>query len=317
VKSLKDTFLFSMQDKSTALKAKMLNYDPTLDDVSQEQLEEQLLIIQRRFNYPAKNIILSDFGVKIKPVFNKDRITIPSYLPSYLMNNRNYNSDYDKIIAIVNLTNYATKSKDSNVINIDPKQLFALLQTGEILLTCYDKWHSITLNQDINKLGAAIYSRMFVKVLDKMFAVNYDPIKADKLKFVASKFFLLNMLERSQTDTIDNLAYSTCTNNTTRNTINQFNEEFSSNAYKRFDYLIQQIQLSFDGLHNITVRTFIDQSIGMYGSSIILAWEFFPSFMNVISSTVIGGRLVNEAILEPVLGRDADKLYNDFTAFMR
>ena len=317
MKPIKDTFLFQMQDKSISLKSKMLSYDPVLDDVSIESIDEQLTTIKRRFNYPAKNIILDDISIRIKPIYNKDRITIPSYLPAYIIVNPKPTSERDRVIAIVNLTNHASKAKDSDLLNIDPKQLFCLLQAGEILLTCYDNWNSITLNQNICKNGALIYSRMFIKILDKMFAVNFDPIKADKIKFVASKFFLLNLLGRTQSETIDNMAYSTCTNGTLRNTINQFNEEFNINAYKRFDYFIQQIQLSLDGLYSLTVRTFIDQSLKMYGPSVVLAWEYFPMFIHIVSSVVIGARFTNESTLEPVLGKEADRLYNDFVGFMR
>ena len=320
MKPIKDTFIFKMQDKAVSIKSKMITYNPSLDDISMESIDEQILTIRKRYNYPAKNVILNDLGITIKPIFNKERITIPSYLPSYLLVNQ-YSSDRaggdDKIIAVVNLTNYATYDKTKENLNIDAKQLFGLLQCGEILLTCLRKWNTITINQTINKLGSQIYSRMFVKILDKMYAVNYDPIKADKIKFLAAKFFLVNMLERTNTETIDNIAYSSCTNNTTRNTINQFSEDIPTTIYNSFEHIITQLPLYIDGLHGLTVRTFLDQSMRMYGTAILFAWEYFPMFIHSVASVVIGARLVRENVLEGIIGKEADTIYNEFVGLMR
>jgi hypothetical protein len=173
------------------------------------------------------------------------------------------------------------------------------------------------MHQEINKLGALIYSRMFVKILDRMFAVNYNPIVADKLKYIAAKFYMLNLLERSESDTVNNIAYSTCTNGTTRHTIDEFNAEFPTVAYQRLDSFITQIQIYFANLSSLTVRTFLDTSFKMYHPAIMFAWEYFPMFVHVVASVVIGAHLVNDGTLETVIGKEADKFYNDFVSMMR
>jgi hypothetical protein len=319
MKSIKESYLFKLQDKTYDLEKKMIAYQPSLDDLDLELIDEPLTTIRKRFNgYPARNIILNDLGLSIKPIFNKERIHIPVLLPAYLMNNPHPKGDLDRVIAIVNLTNYARYNNKDNLLDIEPRQLFALLQTGESLLTCIKKWNSITMSQNICKVGSLIYSRFFIKVLDKMFAVNFDRVKADKIKFVASKFFLINMLEKnSSSDIINNMAYGNCTGNTSRNTINQFNEDFNPNAYLNFANLLQQLALEVEGLGALTVRTFLDTAMKLYGQSVVLAFDYFPMFLHMVFSVVIGARFNSEFVLEGVLGREADILYNDFNNFMR
>lgn len=319
MKPIKDLFLFKMCDKSSDLKKKMLNYEPRLDDLNLELIEDQMNTIQKRYNYPAKNIILPEVGNTIIPIYNKTRLSVPNYLPSYLMVNPQPNSaGTNKVIAIVNLNSYGIINKKTSLMDIDERKLFGLLQCGEIFLTCYRRWNSITMNQTMCKLGSLIYSRMIVKVLDKMYAVNLDPIKADKVKFVASKFFLVNMLEKnSGAETINNMAYANCTNGTSRNTINKFNEDFNPAAYANFGNFIQQLSMEIDGMANLTVRTFLDTALKLYGSATLFAYEYLPMFLHTVFSVVIGCRFNQDFVLENILGREADQLYNTFVGLMR
>lgn len=318
MKSITESYLFKKQDEIRNIKKKFMSYDPSMDNLDINLLEEQLLTIRKRFNYPAKNIILDDLGKTIIPIYNLDRMVIPSYIPAFLTINRYAKSNDDRVIAVVNLGNYGSLNKKTNLFEIDNRKLFGLLQTGEVMLTCFKKWNSITMSQSICKLGSLLYSRMFVKVLDKMFAVNFDPVKADKIKFVASKFFLINMLEKNSSSTlINNIAYSNCTNGTVRNTINIFDEEFNPIAYENFANLLQQIQLNIEGCGGLSVRTFIDTYAKMYGQNTLLAFDYFPFFLHTVFSVVIGARMNMEFVLEGVFGKEAMDFYNEFINFMR
>ena len=317
MKSIKDTFLFKMQDKASSLKDKMTSYNPSLDNIDLDMLEEPLNVISKRFNYPAKNIILHELNNSIVPIYNKDRVSLPSYIPAYLYNNR-VNSSINQVIAIVNLTNYAKYNKTANALDIEPQKLFSQLQCGEILLTCFYKWNSISMSQSICKLSSLIYSRLFVKILDRMFAVNFDPIKADKIKFIVSKFFLLNLLEKTSSgDVINNMAYANCTNGTTKNTISVFSDSLNPVIYNDFACLIQQLALSIEGMGGITVRTFIDTTVQMYGSTFLLAFEYFPFFLYNVFGVVTGANINKEFVLENVIGKEADRLYTEFVSLMR
>ena len=93
------------------------------DDVSLNLLEEQLMTIKKRFNYPAKNIILSETGNTIRPVFNKERMVLPTYSPAFLTVNQYPKSPDDKVIAIVVTDKGYVEHKTMDVANISLDEL--------------------------------------------------------------------------------------------------------------------------------------------------------------------------------------------------
>jgi hypothetical protein len=312
MKSLKDTFLFEFQDSASNLKQKMLSYTPSLDNLEIKALEDDLNTIQKRFSFPLKNKVIDDITAKnrVIPIFNKDRVKIPTSIPAFLYNNGG------KPVSLVNLTNYGVKDREGN-FNIDTRQLYACLQTGTILLGCYEHWNAITMNQNVCKLGSVLYSKIFSKVLDKMFAINLDPIKADKIRFITAKFFLLNILGKTNGETVNNLAYAACQNGTTRNTIVNFELSLPSNAYNRLDDFLNAISQVVEGCHTLTVRTFMDSFIRMYGSSTIFALEFFPYFCHMLFSVAVGAHLNAEYLIENLVSKELDKFYNEVSNIIR
>jgi hypothetical protein len=312
VKLLKDTFLFEYLDKSTNLRQKMISYNPTMDNLDIKLIEDDLNTIQKRFSFPLKNKVIDELHSKHRliPIFNKDRIKIPTPIPAFLYNNNG------KAVSLVNLTNYGTKDRDGE-FHIDTRQLFAVLQTGVVALGCYENWNAISMNQSVGKLGALIYSKIFSKVLDKMFAINLDPIKSDKVKFITAKFFLLNILGKSNGESVNNIAYSVCQNETTRSTIMAFDQSLPTTAYHRLDDFINAISINVEGCHTLTFRTFIDTYIKMYHFSSIFALEYFPYFCHMLFSVAVGAHINSEYLIENLVGKDLDKFYNEVSNIIR
>jgi hypothetical protein len=312
VKLLTETFLFEFQNKASNLREKMISYSPTMDNLDLKLLEDELNIIQKRFSFPLKNKVIDELHSKkrIVPIFNKDRIKIPTSIPAYLYNLNG------KPVSLVNLTNYGNKDKNGE-FHIDTRQLFAVMQTGVVTLGCYENWNAISMNQSVAKLGASIYSKIFSKVLDKMFAVNLDPIKADKVRFIASKFFLLNVLGKTNGETVNNIAYGNCLNGTTRTTILAFDQSLPQTAYKRLDDFINAIAQTVEGCHTLTIRTFLDTYIKMYALSAIFALEYFPYFCHMLFSVAVGAHINSEYLIENLVGKELDKFYNEVSNIIR
>lgn len=315
MKSLNSTFLFKMQDKTVDLKRKLLDYNEATDNIPISMISEDLSIIQKRYNYPLKNRVIKDLTNNIVvPVYNKDRIKIPTFIPCYL-----YRNNKGDVIVVVNLTNHGRVNKDSeDYLDIDTKQLFSLLQTGTAMYSCFEKWNSISMNQTMCKQGSMLYSKMFNKIMDRMYAVNINPIKSDKIHYISAKFFLLNMMEKSaSSDFINNIAYSCCSNGTTRSTIDNFNDDIDPEAFKSFDKFIKEVSILIEGFGSLTIRTFLDSAIKMYGTSTILAWEYYPMFLHTIFSVCVGAHMNSEFIFENLWGKDADNYYNEFVNITR
>lgn len=306
MKSITKCFLFSMQNETLELAKKMNSYEPSSDNLSPSAIVDNLNTIQKRFNYPLKNKVIDDLKKeRVIPIHNKVRVQIPSCIPAYLI----VHPQTKKITSIANTTLYGVMLKDGT-LQIDNRQLYAVLQTASLTLGCYENWNSLIMNQNICKQGSMMYAKMFTKVLDKMFAL-LDPIKSDKIKFITAKFFLLNVLGKADGSNVRNMAQSACTNNTSLSTLQSFEETFQPEDFTDLSTFLKALTVNVEGFGHLTIRTFLDSFIKMYGSSSILALEYFPAFCHMIFSALLGAHLNSEYVIVGLFGKEMDKFYND------
>jgi hypothetical protein len=311
LKKLTELYLFDLSDKKNHLKENMLRVVLNVDKVPMEKLDDYFKLFQRRLNYQMKNKVISEVtNGNVVPVFNPDGIRIPTFLPCYLMNTA------VKPIAIVNLSNDATMTKNGE-LEIDNRTLFALLQSGTILRECLLNWNKISIsNSVIAQEGCVAFSKLFTKILDKMYAINLDGMRSDIVRFITAKFFLLFHLQKSEGEVVNSTAYRAVINNTTRTTIFNCDSSFSEDAYSSIAKLIENMA-SLPGLNGLTFRKFIQEWMNMYNSSTILALEYFPLFCHMVFSAMIGAHINKEFIIESVASREVNELYNELSKILR
>ena len=312
MKLLKDTFIFNELNASSNIKAKMSQYSPVLDNLSIDSMDDDIKLISRRFNFPTKNRVINDLNNgRIVPVLNKERISLPNSIPAYLMRGQD-----GKPIAIVNFTSYVSKNVETGEIFGDPRQMFALMQTGSILLGCREHWNNLATNQEICKVGCLCYAKLMTKTLDKLYAISLDQYKADKVRYMAAKFFLINMLGKPNTDGVKAIARTVC-KSMTQNNIDTFDQSLPETIYDDIRTFIDGIAVYIDGCSSLNIRTFIRVWAQMYQPSTLMAMEYLPYFFHMLFSVSVGGHLNNEVIIDTLLGKDIDRLYNAVTNIIR
>lgn len=307
MKSITACSLYKIQDEAINLTARMTSYNEVTDKVPHQAIEEHIMTIKKRYTFPLKNktIFLYESG-KINISYNADKTQVPSYIPAYLMIDPKTKTP----MAICNVTLYSKLNQDRTNLNMNTRQLYALMQTGAVTLGCFNNWNAISMNQNICKMGAEIYSKIFVKVLDRMFAVNIDVNKTDKLKFKAAEFFLKNLMGKTNENNIHSIAYSCTSGSTSLNGLMQFDKEFTDykgEAYSGFDKFIEALSEKVEGLSELNLRSYLDNYMRMYGTSALMALEYFPAFVHMLSAMVIGCNLNAEHVIENLVGRSADK----------
>ena len=228
MKTLLNCSLYRLQEENINITSRLTSYNEVTDKLKQSQLEDHLQIIKKRYTFPLKIKTLSLFeSGRIVISYNDSKQPIPSYIPAYLITDPKTKLP----ISVCNVTLIGNLNKEKTNLNINTRQLYTCMQTGTILLGCLNNWNAITMNQNICKLGAEIYSKLFTKVLDRMFAVNLDVNKTDVLKFKAAEFFLKNVLEKTNENNIQNIATSCTSGKTSTNYLLQFDSEFDKNVY--------------------------------------------------------------------------------------
>ena len=305
MKRLTDTFLFDMIDKKNNVKDKLVNVSIQNDAVSEEDLDDNIRIIKRRFNHLLKSKMIKDFeGNDIIVVYNPDTlIEIPTAFPSWL-----YNND-GNVTSIVNITKYASMSREG-ILDIDNRTLFALMQSGTISRELYFNWNKVNMNMEVLKLSSKIYTQLFSKVLDKLYGIGLNELHADQLNYVVSKFFLIHLMEKGKTQLVDDLAYNNCFNGSTKAGISDVDANFPDDAYDSLERFIEVISEELNGLSKLNMRTFLHEWMIMFGESTIMALEYVPALFTMVFSSMISAHINKEYIIENVVGNDTVKLYN-------
>lgn len=303
MKSLRDTYIFSMMNEGGYIDKKLsLFTNPNTSTVATEKmLEEQLLHINKTFKYPAKMAVLEAYkNGELIPVVLKKGVNerMPVSIPFIV------NSDRTK--AIVFIDNYSTVNSSGD-INIDYKKFYCLMESAYLALEGLPYNNSSVINK-----GSLIWSHLFTKILNKKFALNTDKTAMDRVIFLASKFFLYNIIGMTDPSTVFNYAIKNC-KYASEILLRDIDAEFTPDTFENISTFLSKFSnTSFkfvSGFEKITVRDFISSYAEMYGQSTILALETLEYFAFVISSVVIGAYLNNQTTLEDIIDVDGAKLY--------
>jgi hypothetical protein len=313
MKSLTSTFLFQQMDAANNLKNQIGLMTNPANILSKDSLKVVLDIIKRRYNYALKAKILSEVDSdSLIFVYNDKALNLPHFIPAVGMIGTN-----GKPVAYVNLTGQGRFDKLGN-FDIDGRKLFAYMQTGYIIkeLAAPGRWTQISTNITILKGSMIMFAKLINKVLDRTYAINLNKMRADYVSYVSSKFFLTYQMERHVGESLDNLAYTSCFNGTTKSIVTSIDSTWPETAYTTFDGFIAQLA-TIDGLGGLTTRNFVEGWVKMYNFSTVLGLEYYPYFLHAMFGAMVGAHINSEYVIEPLTGKEAAEVYTELGRLLR
>jgi hypothetical protein len=216
------------------------------------------------------------------------------------------------ISAICNLTLYAKDlDKNEKLLDIDNKKLYGLLQSGTILLGLFKNQNKITNNIIMIKNSTYIYTRMLVRCLDRAYSLNYNKTIADKVAYLIAKFFQIYIMGRTDNETTKGIAFSCISNDTSKNALNQLDEEFDCD-FSDFNEFIEELSKTFEELRHLSLRVLVENWIRMYGDSTLFALESYYYFLITIFFTFIMTGLNNEVVINNLASKEINAAYLEF-----
>jgi hypothetical protein len=285
---------------------KTLSSDAIIESaiIPKESIKENVSLIKRRFKFAGVNKTINDYEIgRVIPIFKYD-LQIPPFIPVWL---KSYKG---KPSAIVNLTMFA-RGKTKEELEIDNRKLFALLQSGTIVLSLYENYSKIINSSVLQKELSKIYVKMLSKCADKNYALNISKIDYDKFSFLVSNFFLINLMEKNN-DTTRDISFNNTKYGTTRATIDRTEAEFEIEYDSIIDFYKVAVPGSIDSMKSCNPKQMFETFISMYGESSMLALESLPYFLVNIFAPVVGGYINNEALLLNLAQDSINKAYNEY-----
>ena len=297
MKTLNDSAIFNQMIRKPDLINAMKVINASGDKLSPSDFENEITIINRRFNYGTKGISLDYLCDGKIILINKPHLKIPRYISIFGM------KMMGELKVVVNLSNYISKKDGS----IAPKILFAYLQNAMISYELATRWGSFVNNVALMTQSAISYSRLVTKIFDKLFAIDIDKNKSDLISYIFAKFFLITVCDRENTETTKNIAQKACFNGTSLKYLEMMEQEYGL-VYNDI-FSLFEILKGIEGLNSVNIRSFIENFVRMYGENSVLALDYLPAFYHMIFSSVISGGLYKDTMIDNVSGRFNSKIY--------
>ena len=309
-RSLEDTFIYKNLNRDNIVSNNIVKILKEGKIVEHKNLEEAFIIINKNFKFPLKYKVMEDFQKgELILIYSPSNVKLPSTMPFFLT--KKSNSD---IIAIILVDLHGSMNKEGS-INIDVKKLYCIMESAYIAKLCFLNANAIQVSSTIMTYGSIIYANMFTRVLNKKYALNVDKNKFNKVIFLSSKFFLLNLLNRPDSDMIFNYCLKNCTEGN-KFILNEINDMLKQDDFNNLSTFINILAKPEIGLNfkDLTIRNYLESFINMYDGSALLALESFPYFMYNILAVINGAYLNNQYILEDIVQSNGIKLYQYFVS---
>lgn len=317
---LSDTFTYEMINKQNILTNKMKNFVEKSVRVRPEQMIEELGSIKRYFKYPLVTDVLEgvEDGTIQARMFPPTLATgnkLPLFIPFVLVG-----APGGRILPLAAIDNYVSYDKTNDMITMDPKKLYILLEGAYIaarVQKLFPKMNNTVLYTD----GALIFAHMFARVLNKKFALNVEKTAFGKILYVAVKYYFINILRVKDSPMVDN--YALRISGLSNIVVKEVDEAFKEkpDTFNNIGTFISRIAetsyLFTHGLKDLTTRAYVQWFLDMYGSSTLFALEHFSYFIFHVFSAVNGGFMNNQYAFDEIVGVSGEKLYAYVANFVK
>lgn len=226
---------------------------------------------------------------------NSSRSRIPTTIPYFKGMARNKFKEAEKIgnmrdMAIfVNMFKIGHWSADeSSYLGVAPlTDLYSCLESGVIgyKLSIQNMAEKVFSDKTVLEYLTKIYTYMFSRAIQKT-KTTYagSEFQADAAHFVIARFFLLNILEKNDSDIIDDYAYLAIQNRSSLSSLKSF-EEINMINYSELSAFLKSFGEAFYNNEPIDLASFENSWLMLYGDATGLAIEYVPFLLHFLFAT--------------------------------
>lgn len=303
-KKIQDTYVY-----------KVLNLEPYVENIGEisrdyskvtltkPQFDLLTNEIRYKINFSSRNAIMARLlNGKMIPI-NKENL----YLPAWCI--RDANGKVTK--TFINLFG-KVKIKDQESMSFTPREVFGLCQIGYILEKFYENEARILNNQNITTYATEIYMRLMFRIIDSIYAIDSASSQAMNTRFLINKFFLINVLEKENNSTTDELAFRPLKNMDHLTRIKTALGNETPEMYNSLEDFFKALPNFIPVLKTLDLSSVLRKYVLLYGEKSLLMLENYNMFIAIISSSVISSGLIRDFAVEQFLGKEAISMYNLF-----
>ena len=299
--SLNDSILFKTLNNQAQVSILINNSIQNSIKIDSSYIEEQLIQIRRTRISPLAEEVLQAFENDDIIVLYSNIAKVPQAIPFIILRIQG------KLKAFVFTNNYGTIVENARTggkpyLNIQMKDLYALMEGAYVALQYNTYPEYIRRSLGLMRVSAAVYTDMFMRILNKEYALSLDKNLYNRVAFCISKFFLEKVWESNNEDV--NKTYSI--NNilgANKTDLLLTNESYNNANINNLEDLIAFLKTLSPRMEKLNLRYFTDYYIRTYKGSAIFGMECLPYFLFTISSALLGSFIVNQPIITDITKR--------------
>lgn len=303
--SMSDSYIYGLFNTSNEIQTRIIKGLQNGILLDSSYIQEQIIQIQKtRISPIAENVLNAYREGRIRLVYVKDYKMTKS-LPFIIHKTKD-----GKVKASIFISSFATLNKEEDALNIPMKSLYILMESAYIGLYMHDYPTIISRNTVLIKVCNYIYTQMFMRILNKEYALSLDKTLHDQISFCVSRFFLESVWELNNESYIFTYACGSIMN-PDFNSLKILHEEYSLAKITSLHELFEFMKKQFPRLETLTIRYFVERYINTYNGTAILAIDYLPYIFFVVINMLLGGFLVNQGTLSDIVKNTpmANKFY--------
>lgn len=261
-------------------------------------IQEQLMQMKRTRISPLVDKVMGAYEKEDIVIIFSKTTRVPKALPFVVLKVQG------KLKAFIFVNNYGKLTENKNTseeyLNMPMKDLYVLMEGAFIGLTYYKYPVQVTKNLGLMKITNQIYTEMFLRILNKEYALSLNQDIYDTASFSISKFFLKRVWECKNDDIATSYAMGTIVSPDKTN-LTIANDLYDEKDPDSFPKLIAYLADLSPRLGKLNLRYFTQCWINTYKASAIFGMETLPYFLFIIEATMIGSFIVNQPIISTMI----------------
>ena len=311
---MEDSYIFSVFNENKELTRKMLTYIKNASSVDEEFVEEQLIQIKKsRISPLAEEVVGAYARGEIELLYSKS-VKVPVSTPFIVRKDPSFKGNVFGVKSSIFIANFATINKETTALDIPMKNLYILLESAYLALYIHTHPNTIERNIGLMRVVSSVYMEMFMRILNREFALSLDTELHQKVAFTIGKFFVEKVWGVSNSDIGFNVVASNI-KNANKMILSQVNDLYNDAEIKDISDALLFIKSLSPRLDSLSVKYIIQRYMITYHGGAVMAIDYLPYMFFVMINTLLGGFLVSQTTLADIIKneRDIKAFYSELT----
>lgn len=159
-----------------------------------------------------------------------------------------------------------------------------------------------TLPADIGDCMVLMYANMMERVINAL--VHMDPITRDKVRYLSTKFALIQMYGTDKGEKLFYRYQSTYFPKLSKMITDTLDSQFRLDYFDKLSLFIEELRRIYPSMHGLSDYLIYDKWIRSYGASTAMSVDYFGYHLYTVCMVLFESPLISRMALEPIMEKN-------------